>query len=102
MNCYFLRYRITPFVILLISISIFLITTSAIVIVNDNETYTKDVLTDSLPHVFNENNGELVESNLRHEAVLKFALYQLPQSEHEWSTYRVQLKDKIIKMKNVL
>ena len=55
-----------------------------------------------MPHVFNENNGDLVESNLRHEAVLRFPLYQLPQSKHEWSTYRVQLKNKIIKKTGAL
>ena len=102
MNSYFLRNKITPFFIFLFSVSIFPVTTSAIVIVNDNETYTKYILTDSLPHVFNENNGDLIESNLRHEAVLRFPLYQLPQSKHEWSTYRVQLKNKIIKKTGAL
>src|SRR5580765_4703322 len=95
MNSYFLRSRITAFFIFLVSASIFPITTSAF-IVDGNETST-NVLTDSLPHVFNENNGDLVESDLRHEAVLKFPLYQLPQSKHEWTTYTVQLKNKIIK-----
>jgi hypothetical protein len=102
MNSYFLRNRITAFFIFLVSASIFPITTSAIVIINDNETNTKDVLTDSLPHVFNANNGDLIESNLRHEAVLKFPLYQLPQSKHGWSTYRIQLKNKIIKKTGAL
>ena len=102
MNSYFLRNRITLFFIFLFSVSIFLLTTSAIVIVNNNETYTKDVLTDSFPHVFNENNGDLVESNLRHEAILRFPLYQLPQSKHKWSTYRAQLKNKIIKKTGAL
>ena len=81
---------------------VFPVTTSAIVIVNGNETNREDVLTDSLPHVFNKNNGDLVESNLRHEAVCRFPLYQLPQSKPAWSTYRVQLKNKIIKKTGAL
>jgi Prolyl oligopeptidase family len=101
MNSYFLRNRITPFLIFLFPVSIFLLTTSAIVIVDDNETYT-NVFTDSLPHVFNKNNGDLIGSNLRREAALRFHLYQLSQSKHEWNTYRVQLKNKIIKKTGAL
>jgi len=102
MHSYFLRNRIAPFFIFLFSVSIFLITTSAIVIVNDNEIYTKDILRDSLPHVFSENKGDLVVSNLRHEAVLRFSLSRLPQTKPGWSTYRAQLKNKIIEKTGAL
>ena len=103
MSSYFLRNRITSFFIFLILASIFFIATSIIVTGDNNETYTKKVvLTDSLPHVFNENNGDLIVSNLRHEAVLRFPLYQLPQSKPEWDRYRVQLKNKIIEKTRAL
>ncbi len=97
---YFFRAGIKAFFILLVSSLIFLIITSAFAIVN--ETYTKDLLTDSLPHVFNQNNSYLIESTLRHEAVIKFPLYQLPQSKQEWSTYKIQLKNKIIQKTGAL
>ena len=96
MNKYFPRNRLTTFFISLVSASIFVIATSALVIVND----AKEELTDSLPNVFNRNQGNLIISELRHEANLKFPLYQLPSTKKEWDTYRVHLKNQIIKKRN--
>ncbi len=101
MSGYFLRNRIKAFFIFMILASIFLIITSAIAIVNDNKAYN-DAVTDSLPHVFNEKMGALVENNLRHEAFLKFPTYQLPQGKYEWDTYKAQLKNQIIKKTGAL
>ncbi|MEO6722012.1 MAG: acetylxylan esterase [Ferruginibacter sp.] len=58
--------------------------------------------TDSLPNVFNKNQGGLVENRLRHEAVQKFSLYQLPQTKNEWNKYKTALKNKIIKKTGAL
>ncbi|MEP7110447.1 MAG: prolyl oligopeptidase family serine peptidase [Ferruginibacter sp.] len=102
MNSYFLRNRLAPFFISLFSVSMVLLSTSAIVKVYDNKTGTKNTFTDSLPHVFNENNGDLVESNLRHEAILRFPFYQLTQSKVQWESDRVQLKNRIIKITGAL
>ncbi|HXL57787.1 MAG TPA: hypothetical protein VN958_16110, partial [Chitinophagaceae bacterium] len=102
MNNYFLRNRIILFFIFLVSASIFFIATSAIVTGDNNEACAKNILTDSLPHVFNENNGDLISGNLRHEAALRFPLCQLPQSKAGWDKYRVQLKNEIIKKTGTL
>src|SRR6266542_6734830 len=102
MDNYFSRNRIISLFIFLVSALIFFIATSAIVTGDDNEAYTKNVFTDSLPHVFNENNGDLIAGNLRHEAVLRFPLYQLPQSKAGWDKYRVQLKNEIIQKTGAL
>jgi hypothetical protein len=55
-----------------------------------------------LPNVFNEPHGDLIESKLRQEAVLKFPLFQLPQSKNEWNSYRAELKNEIIKKTGAL
>jgi len=101
MNNYFLRSRIAPLFIFVFPVSIFPVTISAVTGVNGNGKYT-NVLTDSLPHVFTENNGDLVASSLRHEAALRFSLNQLPQSKHGWDTYKIQLKNKIIEKTGAL
>jgi len=102
MDNYFSRNRIISLFIFLVSALIFFIATSAIVTHDDNETFTKNVFTDSLPHVFNENNGDLIAGNLRHEAALRFPLCQLPQSKAGWDKYRGQLKNEIIKKTGAL
>jgi hypothetical protein len=52
---------------------------------------------ESLPNVFNESHGDLVEINLRHEAVQKYSLNQLPQTKKEWEEYKQTLRNRIIK-----
>ena len=52
---------------------------------------------ESLPNVFNESHGDLVEINLRHEAVQKYSLNQLPQTKKEWEEYKPALRNRIIK-----
>jgi hypothetical protein len=55
-----------------------------------------------LPNVFTEPHGDLIESKLRQEAVLQFPLFQLPRTKNEWNTYRVKLRDEIIKKTSAL
>jgi hypothetical protein len=58
--------------------------------------------TDSLPSVLPKNHADLIESKLRLEAVLKFGEHQLPDNLKDWETYRVQLKNEIIKKAGVV
>jgi hypothetical protein len=57
---------------------------------------------DSLPHVFASHHGDLIESRLRNEAILKFTQHQLPKSRQEWETYQRQLRDQIIKKAGIV
>ena len=57
---------------------------------------------DSLPLVLNKNHGDLIESKLRHEALLRFGEHQLPDNRNDWEVYRVKLKNEIIKKSGVL
>lgn len=98
MKKYLSANRTIGFFLLFVLASILLITTSALIIDNAD----KNVLTDTLPHVFNENNGDLIKSKLRQDAVLKFPLYQLPTTKNEWDIYRVNLKNQIIKKTGAL
>ena len=102
MSSYFLRNRIIALFISLFLFSIFPGISLAVTIINCHEKYTDDLLTDSLPYIFNENHGDLVESNLRHEAVYRFPQYQLPRNKQEWGIYKFQLKNKIIEKTGVL
>jgi hypothetical protein len=45
-----------------------------------------------VPNVFTEAHGDLLESKLREEAILRFALFQLPHTRNEWINTRVNLK----------
>ncbi|MEJ7830967.1 MAG: acetylxylan esterase [Segetibacter sp.] len=95
MKEYFLKVRITTFSIFLLSAFITFITISGQPKPNTH-TYVKDIKTDTLPNVFNENQGRLIESKLRQEAVLKFALHEVPTTKKELETLRVGLKNEII------
>src|SRR5215212_8817222 len=95
-----LENKIRIFAFFLISASLIFITTPAIG--GDNTDTTKKDGRSILPNVFNENHGDLMESKLRHDAVLKFPLYQLPGTKTEWQTYRVGLKKEIIKKTGAL
>lgn len=53
--------------------------------------------TDSLPTVLTKNHADLIESKLLLEAKLKFGRLRLPDNLKDWETYRVQLKNEIIK-----
>jgi hypothetical protein len=58
--------------------------------------------TDSLPAVLPKNHADLIESELRYEAELKFGEHQLPNNLKEWEKYRTQLKSEIIKKAGVV
>ena len=55
-----------------------------------------------LPNVFTEAHGDLVESKLREEAILRFASFQLPHTKNEWDKYKTKLKKEIIKKTGAL
>ncbi|MCW3106716.1 MAG: hypothetical protein JWQ09_1222, partial [Segetibacter sp.] len=101
MTIYLFKNRITTFFIFLVLAFIFLITISTIVR-GGKDTLKRNVKSGSLPNVFNETHGNLIESKLRQEAVLKFPLYQIPGTKKEWETYRVGLKKEIIKKTGAL
>lgn len=60
------------------------------------------LVTDSLPAVLTKNHADLVESRLRHQAVMKFGLHQVPNNLKEWESYQAQLKNKIIQKAGVI
>ncbi|MEP7377292.1 MAG: acetylxylan esterase [Chitinophagaceae bacterium] len=68
----------------------------------DSNTARRYKTTDSLPNVFNEPHGDLVENALRHEAIMKFPLCQVPPTKKEWAQYRVTLKKQIIEKTGAL
>ena len=79
MNKKFLENKIRTFSFFLVSAFLIFITTSAMG--GDNiDTTKKDGA--ALPNVFNENHGDLIESTLRHEAVINFPLHQLPRTKN--------------------
>lgn len=90
------KNKITTFSIFLVSAFLFFITTSAKVSVG-KEAARRDAHSCWLPNVFNENHGDIVESKLRHEAVLKYSLYQLPTTKKGWDIYKAHLRNEIIK-----
>jgi hypothetical protein len=57
---------------------------------------------DSLPNVLTENHADLLESKLRHEALLKYDVHQLPGNLHEWETYRARLRNEVIQKAGVI
>lgn len=57
---------------------------------------------DSIPRVLPPNHADLVESKLRHEAVLAYAQHQLPENKAEWEKLRTSLKNEIIKKAGIV
>src|SRR5689334_2972612 len=90
------KNKMKSFSIFLSSTFIFFITTSSIA-QNNYDASSAVKSTNSLPNVFTEPHGDLIESKLRQEAVLRFPLFQLPHTKSEWEIYRVKLKNEIIK-----
>ena len=90
------KNAIATFFIFLVWAFIFFITISAKVSVSQDATL-EDTSLVKLPNVFNENHGDLSESKLRHEGVLKYSLYQLPTTKKGWTIYKANLRNKIIK-----
>jgi hypothetical protein len=69
---------------------------------NHVEAFPQDQQQDSLPHVFPSDRGDLIESRLRNEAILKFTQHQVPKSKHECETYQSQLRNQIIKKAGIV
>jgi hypothetical protein len=87
--------------ILLFSVFLFFISTSSIAQgVTDTSATVKNIR--GLPNVFSETHGNLIESKLREEAVLRFPLFQLPHTKEEWNIYRAKLRNEIIKKTGAL
>jgi len=57
---------------------------------------------DSLPSVLPANRADLLESNFRNQALLKFSVHQLPDNLKEWQNYRTALKKLIIEKAGVV
>ena len=56
---------------------------------------------DSLPTVLTSYHADLIAVKLRHEALLKFGEHQLPNNLKDWESYRLKLKNEIIKKAGV-
>ena len=85
--------RVISFLTIALMFSQFSITGKTI---EDKSSYSR-INSDTLPLVLTINRADLVESKLRHEALLKFAEHELPATPKEWETYRVTLKNEILK-----
>lgn len=57
---------------------------------------------DSLPAILPANHTDFVTSNLRHEAIIRFASFQLPTDPAKWQEYRMKLKNEILKKAGVI
>lgn len=64
--------------------------------------FQKTPKADSLPNVLTGSHADLVESKLRHEAVLKFTQHQLPKDKGEWEKQRIRLRNEIIKKAGIM
>jgi hypothetical protein len=95
---FFFKNRIRIIPIILFSLFIFSIAAKG----QGTDTIKRNKQAQILPNVFNEPHGDLIENTLRHEAVMKFPLHQLPQTKKEWEQYRVTLKNEIIKKTGAL
>jgi hypothetical protein len=87
--------------VFLFSLLTLFISTSSIA-QSSTDTFATLKSTQILPNVFTETHGDLIESKLRQEAVLRFPLFQLPRTKDEWHTYRVKLKNEISKKTGAL
>jgi hypothetical protein len=100
-NKSFLKNKMRTLSIFLLSLLLFFTSISSIAQSNA-DTFATVKGTAILPNVFTEPHGDLIESKLRQEAVLQFPLFQLPRTKNEWNTYRVKLRDEIIKKTSAL
>ena len=65
---------------------------------NSRENVKEDILAaDSLPGVLTKNHADLIESRLRGQAILQFGTHRLPDNLQDWSKYRTNLKNTIIR-----
>src|SRR6476620_5140945 len=101
MNKSFLKNKMRTLSIFLLSLLLFFTSISSIA-QSDSDTSATIKSTQSLPNVFTEPHGDLIESKLRQEAVLRFPLFQLPRTKNEWETDRAKLKNEIIKKTGAL
>lgn len=56
---------------------------------------------DSLPMVFPKNHSDMIENRLRSEAAIRFSVNQLPSDLKEWETFKLKLKNEIIRKAGV-
>ena len=69
---------------------------------SDNRSVSIVESIDSLPDVLPGNRSDQVRINLRQEAALRFSELQLPCSVKEWESYRIQLKNMVLKSAGVV
>ena len=55
-----------------------------------------------LPNVFTEPHGDLIETELRQEAILQFPSFQLPATKDDWRIYKAKLRTEIVKKTGAL
>jgi dienelactone hydrolase len=64
---------------------------------NYGQSFYPDVNIDSLPSVFPVNHPDLIACKLKNEAIIKYCENQLPDNLIEWESYRIKLKNEIIR-----
>lgn len=62
---------------------------------------TQAVQSDTLPLVLATNRTNLIETQLKNEASIKFASHSLPDNLKDWNVYKTNLKNKIIRKAGV-
>lgn len=62
----------------------------------------KEANTDSLPRVLSRGHADLIATNLRHQAIVKFATHRLPVSTEAWKKERQRIKEEIIKKAGIV
>jgi hypothetical protein len=68
----------------------------------DNKSSQLNIKTDRLPQVLPDSHNDLIAGKLKLDAMLKFAEQRLPENLRDWETYRIQLKEEIIKKAGVI
>ncbi len=63
----------------------------------DDRYRNASLITDTLPEVLAMGHADLIGSKLRHEALMKFSLQQLPDNLEEWESHSNKLRDEILK-----
>src|SRR4051812_21557208 len=82
-------------------IGIILITSRPFTVANKNQ-FSSMTSIDTLPTVLTQNRADLVGSELKNDAFVRFAQLQLPTTKPEWEKYSTHLRNEIIKKAGVI
>jgi hypothetical protein len=89
-------------IIFILGISFFALTLSNCTTnIGTGESGPKVAPTDSLPLVLPLNKSDLLYTELRHEASIRFAERQLPETIREWEEYKTKLRSEVVKKAGV-